>query len=64
LLISPYWGSLAVGFSDVEHSLFAREIRNTVAPGYEWPQPNFSKDPLHRWIIGGHRKSAFDAFPP
>jgi hypothetical protein len=64
LLISPYWGSLAVGFSPIEHSLFAREIRNTVAPGYNWPQPRFSKDPLHRWIIGGNRKPAFDAFPP
>ena len=64
LLISPYWRSLAVDFSDSEHSLFAREVRNTVAPGYQWPQPSYSKDPLHRWIIGGNRKSAFDFLPP
>ena len=64
ILISPHWRSLSLGFSHTEHSLFAREIQNTVAPGYQWPQPHFSKDPLHRWIIGGNRKPAFDAFPP
>jgi len=64
LLISPYWGSLAVSFYHIEHSLFAQEMQNTVAPGYQWPQPRFSKDPLHRWIIGGNRKSAFDFLPP
>ena len=64
LLISPYWGSLAVSLSHIEHSLFAQEMQNTVAPGYQWPQPRFSKDPLHRWIIGGNRKSAFDFLPP
>src|SRR5262249_51701956 len=61
LLISPSWGALAVGFSPVEHSLFAREIHTTVAPGYQWPPPRFSKDPLHRCIIGGNREAAFDA---
>jgi hypothetical protein len=35
LLISPHWGSLAVGYSPIEHSLFAREIHNTAAPGYK-----------------------------
>ena len=28
LLISPHWRSLAVDFSDIEHSLFAREMRS------------------------------------
>jgi hypothetical protein len=64
LLISAHWSSLATGYSDIEHSLFAREIHNTVAPGYAWPQPRSSKDPLHRWIVGGNRRFIFDAFPP
>jgi hypothetical protein len=60
LLISPYWRSLAVGYSSHDYSLFQQEMRRTVAPAYRWPQPSFSKDPLHRWIIGGHRRSAYD----
>ena len=60
----PYWGSLAMSFSPIEHSLFAREMQNTVATGYQWPQPRFSKDPLHRWLIGGNRVSTFDFLPP
>jgi TniQ len=60
LLISPYWRSLAVAYSSHDLSLFQQEMRRTVAPAYRWPQPSFSKDPLHRWIIGGHRRSAYD----
>jgi hypothetical protein len=53
LMISPHWRSLAIDFADTKRALFAQEIRRTVASGYEWPQPSFSKDPLHRWITGG-----------
>jgi TniQ len=60
LLISPYWRSLAVAHSSHDRSLFQQEMRRTVAPTYRWPQPSFSKDPLHRWIIGGHRRSGYD----
>lgn len=60
LLISPHWRSLAVGESAHERSLFQKEMRRTVAPTYRWPQPSFSKDPLHRWIIGGNRRSPYD----
>lgn len=62
LLISPYWKSLASDFHDVRHplSLFAREMRRTVAPGYDWPQPSFSKDPLHRWLFTGRVRTSLD----
>lgn len=61
LLISPYWRSLAVAYSPQDCSLFQQEMRRTVAATYRWPQPSFSKDPLHRWIIGGNRRSvAYD----
>jgi TniQ protein len=57
LLISPYWRSLAVAYSPQDCSLFQQEMRRTVAATYRWPQPSFSKDPLHRWIIGGNCRS-------
>ena len=60
LLITPYWRSLAVDYSSHGRWLFQREIRQTVAPNYRWPQPSFSKDPLHRWIIAGQRRSGYD----
>lgn len=63
LLISPHWQSLAVDDSAYERSLFQQEMRQTVAPEYRWPQPSFSKDPLHRWIIGGNRRSPHDDAP-
>ena len=45
-----------------ERSLFQQEMRRTVAVTYRWPQPGSSKDPLHRWIIGGNRRLAvYDA---
>ena len=62
LITSPYWQALAVRRSADEHSLFQQEMRRTVAATYRWPQPSFSKDPLHRWIIGGNgRSEAYDA---
>ena len=60
LLVSPYWWSLATDFWNAEHPLFVRELRKTVAPGLNWPQPSFSKDPLHRWLIGGNTRMPFD----
>jgi hypothetical protein len=60
LLVSPYWRALAVSYSSHGRSLFQQEINRAVAPAYRWPQPSFSKDPLHRWIIGGHRRSDYD----
>jgi hypothetical protein len=57
LITSPYWRSLAVAYTSRGPSLFQQEMRLTVAPAYRWPQPSFSKDPLHRWIIGGNRRS-------
>lgn len=62
LVTSPYWQAVAVCCSAEERSLFQQEMRRTVAATYRWPQPNFSKDPLHRWIIGGNRRpAAYDA---
>jgi hypothetical protein len=52
LLASPYWKSLGVHSSAVSVSLFAREMMQTVAPSYRWPQPRESTDPLFRWLIG------------
>lgn len=60
LLVTPYWRFLATDFSNTEHPLFVRELHGTVAPGLDWPQPSFSKDPLHRWLIGGLRRTALD----
>lgn len=60
LLITPYWRTLATDFRNSEHTLFVRELHLTVAPRLNWPQPSFSKDPLHRWLIGGNQKTAFD----
>ena len=61
LITSPYWQALAVG-SHYDRCLFQQEMRRTVAAAYRWPQPSFSKDPLHRWIIGGNRRpGAYDA---
>ncbi len=60
LLASPYWESMAVDFSPAGRSLFLQEMRQTVAPACQWPQPIGSKDPLHRWIIGGNRRSPYD----
>ncbi len=60
LLTSPHWRSLATDFWNAEHRLFVRELHETVAPRLDWPQPSFSKDPLHRWLIGGNRRTAFD----
>lgn len=60
LLITPHWRNLAIDFWHAEHPVFVRELHQTVAPGLRWPQPSFSKDPLHRWLIGGHRRTAFD----
>jgi Bacterial TniB protein/TniQ len=54
LIASPYWRGLAV----YEGFLFQQEMRRTVAPAYQWPQPRSSKDPLRRWIIDGTRMSA------
>jgi hypothetical protein len=47
-------------FWHAEHPVFVQELHQTVAPGLRWPQPSFPKDPLHRWLIGGHRRTAFD----
>lgn len=63
LLITPHWQSLALGDSAQERSLFQQEMRRSVAPAYRWPQPSLSEDPLHRWIIGGTRRSPYDAPP-
>jgi hypothetical protein len=60
LLSSPHWNSLMLDFGGNGLSLFAREMRKTVAAGYQWPQPSFSKDPMHRRIIGSRQKSPFD----
>jgi hypothetical protein len=60
LLITPYWRTLATDFWNTERPLFVRELHRTVAPGLEWPQPSFSKDPLHLWLIGGNRRTDFD----
>lgn len=60
LLITPYWRFLATDFSNAKHPIFIRELHQTVAPGLDWPQPSFSKDPLHRWLIGGNRRTSFD----
>ena len=51
LITSLYWRALAVN----ERFLFQQEMRRTVAPTYQWPQPRFSKDPLRQWIIGDNR---------
>ena len=60
LLISPHWRSLATHSWNAEHPTFVQELHRTVAPGLDWPQPGFSKDPLHRWLIGGNQRTAFD----
>jgi hypothetical protein len=60
ILASPHWKSNAIDFTPGGRSLFAQEIRRTVAPTYRWPQPSFSKDPLHRWIVGGRHRSPYD----
>jgi hypothetical protein len=60
LLITPHWRALVTDFGNAEHPLFVRELHRTVAPELDWPQPSFSKDPLPRWLIGGHRRTAFD----
>lgn len=61
LITSPYWQALAVS-GPADCSLFQQEMRRTVAATYRWPQPSFSKDPLHSWMIGGNRRSgAYDA---
>ena len=60
LLTSPYWESLAVDFPSSGIPLFRQEMRRTVAPAYQWPQPRFSKDPLHRWITGANRRSLYE----
>lgn len=60
LITSPYWYELAIAASAHALSHFQQEMKRTVAPAYRWPQPTFSKDPLHRWIIGGNRRSGYD----
>lgn len=60
LLTTPYWRALATDFSNVEHPLFVKELHETVAPGLGWPQPSYSKDPLHRWLLDGRRRTRFD----
>lgn len=55
LLAVPYWKSLGTDSSAMRGSLFAQEMRRTVAPSYQWPQPRESKDPLFRWLIGDMR---------
>jgi hypothetical protein len=52
LLISPYWRTLAVGDSSAGQALFGQELRRTVAPSYQWPQPRGSRDPLYQRLIG------------
>jgi hypothetical protein len=56
LLASPYWLSLAASGDDASQERYYRELRQTVAPAYAWPQPFPSADPLHRWLAG-HRLS-------
>ena len=59
LITSLYWHELAISYSADALSLFQQEMRRTVAPAYRWPQPTFSKDPLHRWLIGGNHSSPY-----
>lgn len=59
LITSPYWHELAISYSAHALSLFQQEMRRTVAPGYRWPLPTFSKDPLHRWLIRGSHSSPY-----
>jgi hypothetical protein len=63
LLTSPYWRSLVTSFPDAGESLFAQEVRKTVAPEYKWPQSRSSRDPLYRWITSGHWRSFFGTAP-
>lgn len=51
LLASPFWQAQAqLGNTDGQQR-FAAEVSRTVAPGYQWPQPARSGDPLYHWII-------------
>jgi hypothetical protein len=50
LLASAYWMSVAVSGRLRCQQLFAEEMRRTVAPRYEWPQPPGSWDPLFRYL--------------
>lgn len=54
LMASPYWQAQARSDNLRGQELFVREIRRTVAPGYLWPLPHRSADPLHQWIV--HRR--------
>jgi hypothetical protein len=51
LLASPYWQSQAIPGNPSGQARFAREVRQMVAPGYIWPQPSRSADPLYQWIF-------------
>ena len=42
---------MALSGSQVGRQTFAREIRQTVAPGWQWP-PAARSNPLYRWITG------------
>ncbi len=50
LLASAYWMSVAVSGRLRCQQLFAEEMRRTIAPRYEWPQPPGSWDPLFRYL--------------
>jgi TniQ len=63
LLTSPCWRSLVTGFPEDGEALFAQEVQKTVAPGYKWPQPRSSRDPLYRWITKGHWRSFSSTAP-
>jgi hypothetical protein len=51
LLASPYWQAQAQLANPDGQQRFAAEVSRTVAPGYQWPQPLRSGDPLYHWII-------------
>jgi len=64
LLASPYWQALSAPSRPDRQELFIAEVRRTVAPGYQWPQPCRPADPLDSWITehnlpGGHRPALF-----
>jgi hypothetical protein len=56
LLASPFWQSLFTDDTGGGQDRFFAEVSRTVAPGYAWPRPFRSTDPLYRWLFG-HRFS-------
>jgi TniQ len=51
LLASPFWQTQGQPDNPAGQQRFAGEVSRTIAPGYRWPQPPRSGDPLCQWIM-------------